>query len=208
MKVRTLLNFAIYGQMIFIRTFATNTIRCTNLMRTIIIFDNKMPSLYLEKNIIIDDDLKHKLYSIEHIFPRSHMLNSHAYDMHNIIKTTNNLNVNRSNYQYTDTIDDDRHWIKLDHDNYVNHKKRLFIPNKSSRGFISRAILYMTREYDYNFVKVIKKDVLQNWFYEHPPTKSEIYHNDIIKKLQHTNNVFISNYNKKKSLVTKYINEL
>lgn len=194
-----------------IRSFASHTIRCTNVLRNAIIFDNKMPSLYLEKGFIVDDTIKRSIYSIEHIFPRSHMSTVHGSDMHNVVKTINNINVNRSNYAYADEMDaiiSDKHWIKLDFGNYVNHKQRLFIPNKSSRGFIARAILYMCREYDYNYVKVIKKDVLQKWFYEYPPSKCEIYHNEVVRKLQHTNNIFISNYNKKKSLITKFISEL
>lgn len=201
-----------------IRSFASHTIKCTNILRNAIIFDNKMPSLYLEKGFVVDDSIKRSIYSIEHIFPRSHMSNVHGSvhgsDMHNVVKTINNINVNRSNYAYADESDEmvaimsDKHWIKLDFGNYVNHKQRLFIPNKSSRGFIARAILYMCREYDYNYGKVIKKDVLQKWFYDYPPSKSEIYHNEVVRKLQHTNNIFISNYNKKKSLITKFISEL
>lgn len=167
-----------------------------------------MPSLYLEKGFTVDDNIKSSVYSVEHIFPRSHMNTMHASDMHNTIKTINNINVNRSNYAYADEVDADKNWIKLDFDNYVNHKRRLFIPNKSSRGFIARAILYMCREYDYNFIKVIKKDTLQKWFYDYPPSKCEIYHNEVVRKHQHTNNIFVSNYNKKKSLITKYISEL
>jgi len=107
----------------FSRGFASNTIKCTNLIRHAIIFDKKMPSLYLEHDFDVDDKLKSDVYSIEHIFPRSHISSKHVNDMHNVIKTTNTLNVNRSNYKYVDDYNkDDINWIKLDFENYVNHK--------------------------------------------------------------------------------------
>lgn len=190
----------------FSRGFASNTIKCTNLIRHAIIFDKKMPSLYLEHDFDVDDKLKSDVYSIEHIFPRSHISSKHVNDMHNVIKTTNTLNVNRSNYKYVDDYNkDDINWIKLDFENYVNHKKKQFIPNKSSRGFISRAILYMHKEYAYNPEKIISKDILTKWFYENPPTQEEKYHNYLVKNMQNKNNVFVAHYNKKKSNVAKYI---
>jgi hypothetical protein len=191
---------------------AGHTIKCTNIVRNMIIFDNKMPSIYLEKDFHIDERLKSSIYSMEHIFPRSHMSIKHANDMHNVIRTINTLNVNRSNYEFVDAdmIDakEKKHWIKLDFGNYVNHKKKQFIPNSASRGFIARAILYMCREYDYNHHKIISKCTLAKWFFEYPPTKEEKYHNEVIRKLQNKNNIFISNYNKKKSDFAKLIEKL
>ena len=188
--------------------FAANTIRCTNFIKQAIIFDNKMPSLYVEKNFHVEDKFKNSIYSIEHIFPRSHLNRKDYNDLHNVIRTLNNLNVNRSNYKYTDTMTHDKNWIKLDFDNYVNHKQRLFIPNDISRGFISRAILYMSKEYDYSLNKIIEKETLLRWFYMYPPTQCEKYHNDVIKKLQNKNNVFISNYNKKSKSLVKFLQNL
>lgn len=201
------LRFIICINLMFSRGFASHTVRCTNIIRNVIIFDSKMPSIYLEKDFHVDDRLKGDVYSIEHIFPRSHLHTKHINDMHNVIKTMNSLNVNRSNYEFVDDLEntEDKNWIKLDFDNYVNHKKKQFIPNNASRGFISRAILYMCKEYDYNPGKIIQKDILARWFYDYPPTKEEKYHNEMVKKMQHKNNVFIANYNKKKSFVAKFV---
>jgi len=199
--------FLVFGIMLA-KSFAGNTIKCTNILRQAIIFDNKMPSIYLEKNFHVEDRLKNNVYSAEHIFPRSHLHKKDYNDMHNIIKTLNDLNVNRSNYKYTDAITNDKHWVALDFDNYVNHKQRLFIPNAISRGFISRAVLYMSKEYDYITHKIIDKDTLIKWFYAYPPTQSEKYHNDVIKKMQNTNNMFISNYNKKCKNIMKFLEKL
>jgi endonuclease I len=190
------------------RIFAGGTIKCTNILRQTILFDKNMPSLYTHKSFSVDDKLKESVYSAEHIFPRSHLNKKDWNDMHNVIKTINNLNVNRSNYKYTDNITYDKNWIRLNFDNYVNHKQKLFLPNAASRGFISRAILYMCKEYDYNPRKIIDKEILLKWFYEYPPCKCEKYHNEIIKKLQNTNNIFISKYNKKTRVLAKYLENL
>ena len=210
LKTCKLTRFLICINIMIVRSFSSHTIKCTNIARHAIIFDNKMPSIYLEKDLHIDDRLKNSLYSVEHIFPRSHMNTKHANDMHNTIRTINTLNVNRSNYEYVDemVVKKDKHWIKLDFGNYVNHKKKQFIPNTASRGFIARAILYMCREYDYNPSKIINKEVLARWFYDYPPTKEEKYHNEMIRKMQSKNNIFIANYNKKKAFVAKFIEML
>jgi endonuclease I len=103
---------------------------------------------------------------------------------------------------------DDANWIKLDYDNFVNHKKKEFIPNDASKGFIARSILYMCREYEYSPNKLISKCTLAKWFFEFPPSKEEKYHNNVIRKLQNKNNIFISNYNKKRSDFAKLIDKL
>jgi endonuclease I len=167
-----------------------------------------MPSLYIDKSLCIQEKMKKSIYSLEHIFPQSLLDKKDRNDMHNTIRTINALNVNRSNYKYTDTITDDKFWTPLDFGNYVNHKLRLFVPNAESKGFISRAILYMSKEYDYNSHKIIDKDVLLQWFFEHPPQDEEKYHNAMVRQLQNKNNIFISSYNKKSKALIKYINDL
>lgn len=191
-----------------IRTYGSHTIRSTHILRSTIINDKKMPSLYINRDIHVEENLYRSLYSIEHIVPRSFLNRKDYFDMHNVIRTINELNVNRSNYKYTDEVTNDKNWIKLDFDNYVNHKKKLFIPNSTSRGFIARAILYMSKEYDYNPHKIINKEILMRWYFEYPPDKHEQYHNQVAKKLQHTNNIFISSYNKKTKQILKYLESL
>ena len=171
--------------------------------KDILIFDKKMPILY--SNIYVENIfLKKKIYSIEHVFPIS-FINSEkktiiSNDMHNLIKTTKYLNNARSNYKFTDfnDISNKNIWIHLDNKNFINHKKKLFIPCNNSKGFISRAIIYMYYKYNYNcdFKKIIDIDTLINWYYKYPPSLSEIYHNNMIKKIQYTDNIFISKYKK------------
>ncbi len=190
------------------KIFAGGTIRCTNIMRHAILFDKNMPSVYVHKQLNIEDKLEDVVFSAEHIFPRSHLDKKDWNDMHNIIRTINDLNVNRSNYKYIDSLTNDNDWFELKHNNYVNHKQKLFIPNIVSRGFIARAILYMCKEYDYNHNKIIDKHVLLNWYYSYPPCKCERYHNEVIKKFQNTNNIFITKYNKKTKVLTKFLENL
>lgn len=203
-----------------IKAFAYN-----NIIKKTIVHDIKMPSIYLEKGFFTDgsyssyssysnyngDDakFKNKFFSAEHIFPQCLLNNKHTNDMHNIIKTLNTLNVNRSNYIFVENINKkDKNWEKLDFGNYVNHKDKVFAPNDYSRGFISRAILYMCYEYDYTPKKVIDTDLLIKWYFENPPLKEERYHNEIIHKIQRKHNIFITNYFKKNNVIIKFINKL
>lgn len=186
-----------------------HTIKYTNVIRGTIVFNEKMPSLYMDvRNYPIDENYKNSIYSMEHILPRSFLEKHHYNDMHNIARTVNEINIQRSNYMYTDELTNNTNWIKLSFDNYVNHKYRLFIPNKSSRGFISRSLLYMAKEYNYDSLKIINKDLLIQWFYEHPPDKLEKYHNEVVAKLQNKNNVFISQYNKKSKTLLKFMEKM
>jgi endonuclease I len=98
--------------------------------------------------------------------------------------------------------------LELEYDNYVNHKEKIFIPNNDSKGFISRAILYMYREYKCNPKKIIDIEILKKWYYNFPPKHDEIYHNMVVKRIQNKNNIFISNYNKKNKGVKKLFETL
>ena len=183
----------------------------TNIIKKTILHDMKMPSIYLVNSFFGDNDakFKNKFFSAEHIFPQCLLNIKHRNDMHNIVKTINTLNVNRSNYMFVEDINcKDKNWVELDFGNYVNHKYKVFAPNHYSRGFISRAILYMCWEYDYNHKKVIDRDLLIKWYFENPPSKEERYHNEIIHRIQRKHNIFITNYCKKNNVIIKFINKL
>jgi endonuclease I len=66
----------------------------------------------------------------------------------------------------------------------------------------------MSREYDYNPNKVIDIYTLLKWFHEYPPSQCEKYHNEVIKKLQNKNNIFISKYNMKSKEILKFLQNL
>lgn len=174
------------------------TFNTFNILKKDILNNANINNLYIDKNININIEL----LSIEHIFPVSYLKKNHHNDLHNIGKTLKYLNTNRSNYKYIDEEDiiyciNDCNWILLDYDNKVNHKLKAFIPNKESRGSISRSILHMLYTYNYKSNKIINKDTLIKWFYDNPPTKNEKYYNEYCKKYQNNNNIFISKYNKK-----------
>ena len=190
----------------FIKGFAYN-----NIVKQTILHDAKMPAIYLENSIFSEKDarFKNKFFSAEHIFPQCLINNKHTNDMHNIVKTLNHLNVNRSNYMFVEDVKrKDKNWAELDFGNYVNHKAKVFAPNDYSRGFISRAILYMCWEYNYNHKKVIDTDLLIKWYFQYPPLKEERYHNEIIHRIQRKHNIFITNYYKKNNVIIKFINKL
>jgi hypothetical protein len=179
-----------------------------NIIKNTILNDCKMPFIYINKNFA-KEDIKNTFFSAEHIYPQSLLNIKQSNDMHNIIRTLNTLNVNRSNYKFHDEYNKhDKHWIELEYDNYVNHKDKIFIPNNDSKGFISRAILYMYREYKCNPKKIIDIEILKKWYYNFPPKHDELYHNMVIKRIQNKNNIFISNYNKKNKGIKKILGTL
>lgn len=183
----------------------TGTIKVITQLRNAIRFDTKMPSLYIDKNLNVDEKMFKSIYSLEHIFPQSFLEKKDCSDMHNVIRTMNEFNICRSNYKYTEK-QNDLIWTELSFDNFINHKKKLFIPNTASRGFIARALLYMNKQYNYNIEKVIDKETLVKWFYNYPPSVNEKYHNAFICKLQNTNNIFVSKYKNKKT--RKYVDDI
>ena len=164
-----------------------------------IIIKPSMPSIYSNINT----------NTIEHIFPRSLIIDKkNENDMHNLYKCNKNINEFRSNYKFVDKNDIELNelWEKIDNNNYVNFKEKLFIPNKDSHGIISRAIMYMVYNYNYNYKKVINTENLISWCLNNSPDNEEKYHNKEIYKYQGTNNIFISNYNKKNYI--KFIKKL
>ena len=166
----------------------------------------------ISKNIargVAKSNYNRQFVSAEHIYPQCLLNVKQSNDMHNIIKTLNTLNANRSNYKFHEDYDiKSKHWVELECNNYVNHKDKIFVPNNDSRGFISRAILYMYKEYNCNPNKIIDIEILKKWYYNFSPTIDERYHNDIIKRLQNKNNIFISNYNKKNKGIKKILDSL
>ena len=194
--------------MFITRVLSSNTVKFASTIKNTMVLNNKMPCIYTEYDFKIDEKHVRSMCSMEHIFPRSYLQKSDYGDMHNIVRTINELNVMRSNYKYVEDKDNDEKWIQLEFDNYVNHKDRLFLPNEVSRGFISRSILYMVKEYNYQINKVIDKDVLIKWFYAYPPCAKEKYHNEVVKDLQNKNNIFISQYNKKSKIISRFLAKL
>ena len=216
------------------RTNMQHKMQFSNIIKDTILNDPKMPMIYTNKylkkfiiNGIADDILtcssiskniargvaksnyNRQFVSAEHIYPQCLLDGKQSNDMHNIIKTLNTLNSNRSNYKFQEDYDiKSKHWVELECNNYVNHKDKVFVPNNDSRGFISRAILYMYKEYNCNPQKIIDIEILKKWYYNFSPTIDERYHNDIIKRLQNKNNIFITNYNKKNKGIKKILDSL
>lgn len=192
--------------------FSANSISYGSILKDAIVLNTRMPTLYIKNDLNIDKNIYRSAYSMEHILPRSFLDKTHYNDMHNIAKTINELNTVRSNYKYVDEnyINTTRNteWVGLQHDNIVNHKQRLFIPNHCSRGFIARALLYMSYEYEYSLKKIIDTEVLKKWFYQYPPSKNEVYHNKIVCDIQKKDNIFISKYNKKCKKIHQYLSSI
>ena len=80
----------------------TATIKILTELKNIIRLDKKMPSVYINKNLKVDESMHKSLYCLEHVFPQSFLDKPHTNDMHNVVRTINELNMCRSNYRYTE----------------------------------------------------------------------------------------------------------
>lgn len=162
-------------------------------IRSAIIYSTQTPVIYTinNKNIIAS--------TIEHVFPKCYMNKKGFNDMHNLFRSNKEINNNRSNYKFVDDeyINKYSNDFKKLSDNYISHKYKLFIPEKESRGIISRAIMYMAYEYKYKYHKIIDYDTLINWCLTYSPTKEEYFHNELAFKYQYKRNKFIDLYYKK-----------
>ena len=212
-------SFSRYNNIILKAKYNINSIN----PKHILISDDNMPIIYSKINVY-NINLKKTIYSLEHIYPISHMSYDAKIDMHNLFKTTKYLNNARSNYKFADykefilypnntwfTINNDimnnKNWICLENNNYVNHKKKLFIPSNESKGIIARAILYTTFKYKFKLERVINLDTLISWYLKYPPTDKEKYHNNYVKKIQYTDNKFISSYKSNIKMLIKMKNK-
>lgn len=168
-------------------------------IRSSIILSSNNPEIYNFKSIVINSCHSSKP-TMEHIFPKCYMNKISHNDMHNIFRCNEYINNMRSNFKYIDFdyVDDHKGFDQIANtDNYINQKRRLFIPEDDSKGIISRAIMYMSYEYKYKYSKVIDTDLLLNWCINYPPTKEEINHNNMAFKKQYKRNKFIDLYCKK-----------
>lgn len=177
------------------------------------IIDYCSPCVYIEK-----ENINNRILTNEHIFPISHMKKNNKFDnykyakndMHNLFKTTEKLNSIRSNYKFTDIENEylNENWRILENNNYINNKKKLFIPANNSKGMIARAILHMSYTYNYKIEKIIDLNILIKWTLKYSPDKDEIYYNNMVKSIQYTDNIFIKNYSNNKKILNIYINKI
>lgn len=168
-------------------------------IRSSIIFSSNNPEIYNLNSINIKSNYNPKP-TLEHIFPKCYMDKISYNDMHNIFKCNGEINNLRSNYKYTDFENINNHddFKKIANtDNYIDNKRKLFIPEEPSRGIIARSIMYMSYEYKYRYSKVIDTNVLIDWCLNYPPEKTEINHNNIAFRKQFKKNKFIDLYCKK-----------
>jgi len=170
-------------------------------IRSSIIFSSNNPEIYNVNSIIIKSAHYNPKPTLEHIFPKCYMNKISHNDLHNIFKCNNEINNIRSKDKFNDLNfynGNINNFTKINNtNNYYSNKEKLFIPEIESRGIIARAIMYMSYEYKYKFNKVIDYDVLMNWCINYPPTKEEIYHNNMVYKRQYKRNKFIDLYHKR-----------
>jgi deoxyribonuclease I len=155
---------------------------------------------------------KNKLYSIEHIVPKSFIKNKKlSSDLHNLMLYPCNVNMHRSNYKYVSDFKLYDNSYILDHNgNNIDYNKpmedldifiktnerHLFLPRKQYRGEIARACMYFLTTYpkyqDTIFNKVLDPFTLLTWHHEYPVECYEQKKNIAINELQKNKNVYVS----------------
>ena len=120
--------------------------------------------------------------SKEHVVPRSYCPTGSS-DLHNLWPCERKLNSMRQNYLFTE-------WTvpRGGADWGFDHKNRLFMPPRISRGLIARCDLYMAVVYGEK--GAVDPDVLQSWLSEEPD-EYELMHEAWAKKYQLNNNPFV-----------------
>lgn len=181
-----------------------------NIPNRYISYKNIRPLLNTIYNVSIEN---HKLYSIEHIVPKSIFKDNQKLknDIHNLILYPCNVNMHRSNYKYVSDFKlYDKSYI-LDHsgnkidyrkpmedlDIYIKTNERhLFLPRKQYRGEISRACMYFINTYpnykDVILNKVIDPYTLLTWHHEYPVQYYEKEKNNVVNTLQENRNIYVS----------------
>ena len=154
----------------------------------------------------------HKLYSIEHIVPKSFIKNKKlSSDLHNLMLYPCNVNMHRSNYKYVSDFKlYDKSYIldhngnKIDYKKPMNHldifiktnERHLFLPREQYRGEIARACMYFLTTYpkyqDTIFDKVLDPFTLLTWHHEYPVQYYEREKNIAVNELQKNKNVYVS----------------
>ena len=85
---------------------------------------------YLKKsltNTVANCNYNKQFVSAEHIYPQCLLNIKQSNDMHNIIKTINTLNANRSNYKFHEDYDIKNKWYKVEKINGLSLNEYYFL---------------------------------------------------------------------------------
>lgn len=191
---------------------------------------NKIPLRYVSYKKIKDIykniyGNKYLDYNLEHIVPQSKIKNNKLLrrDMHNILLYPRMLNTHRSNYKYTNNDFIYQNSLLLDEQGFICNNSlyipeknsiktssmKIFCPNTSYRGEISRSCMYFIYTYE-KYTNMVLKDVIDldtliMWNELHPVTELEEYKNKIIYDNQGNENIFISQPKKIYNYINKFI---
>ncbi len=130
-------------------------------------------------------------------------------DLHNLYPAIGEVNSDRNNYSFTDSLSDDNYHKDFISGkkvrNHSRHKVRGYgqcemvidrskeeaMPPVRARGIIARAYLYMSSRYNIELEKD-KKHLFQKWDKMYAPDKNECLRNSRIRQIQGHDNPFVS----------------
>lgn len=168
---------------------------------------HRLPPIYISKDdYAMMSSGPHQLpLTREHIVPQSVIRHSHKQnktaisDLHNIFCCHATINRLRSNLPYSSTHpalgQRNATMRNVGFNNFIDMRKRLFVPEPQSRGPIARAILYMQHQYGCDPDVVIEggEKTAWAWHTEHEADVNEKLHNYFVMKAGYGTNKFISN---------------
>ena len=114
-------------------------------------------------------------------------------DMHNLVPAIGEINGDRSNFKYAMIEGEQRLYGKVNME--IEFSSRRAEPQESIFGDIARTYFYMRDQYGMRISKSQEK-MLISWNNMDPVDRWEKEKNQIIKNLQGTENLYISNYQK------------
>lgn len=117
-------------------------------------------------------------------------------DMHNLAPAIGEVNDNRSNFGFSQWTNHFNQYGKCEL--AIDFKHRKVQPPQRARGWIARAYLYMSYQYDMVLSKK-ERQLFENWNTRYPPNKWECYRNRRISKIQGNENPFIKAQCKEKN---------
>ncbi len=112
-------------------------------------------------------------------------------DMHNLVPAIGEINGDRSNYPYNQFMHDTQSNYGSCQFFVSSSKPRAVEPAPYTRGFIARAMLYMSKQYN---IRLSDSDqmLMTIWNKQYPPTAWECDRNQLIASIQGNDNIFIT----------------
>lgn len=110
-------------------------------------------------------------------------------DLHNLYPAVGEINGDRSNYAFSDSVKKSSPYGMCDM--RIDSRRQRVTPPERSRGLIARAYLYMSETYSIPLDEE-HKNLFNRWNKQYKPDKNECLRNELIGKVQGNLNHFVT----------------